>query len=55
MNALEEISVKNTKQMQQVNKPLYQKSQKKEKEGKKKERKTVQTKQEALASVRFII
>ena len=42
--------------MQQVNKPLYQKSQKKEKEGKKrKERKTVQTKQEALASVRFII
>lgn len=55
MKALEEIWVKSTKQMQQVNKPLYQKSQKKEKGGKKKERKTVQTKQEVLASVRFII
>ena len=38
MKALEEISVKNTKQMQQVCKPLYKKSEKKRKR-RKKERK----------------
>ena len=38
MKALEVISVKNTKQMQQVNKPLYQKSEKKKKKKEKRKK-----------------